>query len=103
MCGELDEILIQQKQLSERAAWLLDRVETYPTVQPVLVAYRYGREDRDDALADARDVDPLLAAYEQLLNEENQAQCSAVGVEVGGALFTMHDLRGRYPNARSYF
>ena len=103
MCDELDAIRIQQKQLMDRAGWLMRRVETYPTVQPVLVAYHYGSEDRDEAFADETDADPLLGAYEELLREADQGRCSPVGVEVGGALLKMDELAARYPDARAYF
>lgn len=101
--AELDSIRAQQKQLMERAGWLMERIETYPSVQPVLVAYRYGREDHDDAMAFDDEADPLRSAYRELLDQEARAECSAVGVEVGGALLKMSDLRERYPDERAYF
>lgn len=99
MCDELDDIRQQQMQLAERAGWLMKRIETFPTVQPMTVAFRYGVEERNEAITLDSDPDPLLGAYRDLLSGEDAGACSAVGVEVGGTLLKMDELKQRYPDA----
>jgi hypothetical protein len=99
--AELAEIRAEQERLRERAEWLKARIETYPTVQPVCVFYRYGGEYRDYFQMIA-DENPLLSAYRFLLAGEEDGAMSAVGVEVGGLLHDMRDLKQRFPG-EGYF
>jgi hypothetical protein len=95
--AELAKIRVQQRALSERAGWLLKRLSC-PTVDPVLIYYRYGAREEEPACAIGYDEDRLRSAYVDLFYGNREGRLSPVGVTVGGAFISFGELARRYPD-----
>jgi hypothetical protein len=92
-----DEIAQLRAEIKIRADRIeeLSKLRSYPSVTPVQVFWRYHSERREE-YDWSSDHDQVRAAYKSLEYGADEGQCSPVGVEVGGSLITMDELRARY-------
>jgi hypothetical protein len=92
--GEIAQLRAEIDARQERITGLR-KLRSFPHVTPVRVFFRYCVECREDY--DWSDEHNLVkAAYRSLEYGEDEGVFSSVGVEVGGVLIPIEELRDRY-------